>query len=190
MEITSIQNIFSTPIDVEKIINEPIEKEKITISMPTNSFSEKLKKIGFPKIPFPKRSILIQGETGRGKTLYSKYLQSVMRHNSIPFSLFDEVEYEIESKKGLSFDPMAYVRHLFSGEYIILDQLFNGIARIITHERSYAGYEYIVDQLYQNSFELQPRIIIGLTNRNFEEIPIPADTKRKIRELFIDKEYV
>jgi Cdc6-like AAA superfamily ATPase len=183
-----LKQIFGEPLPpMEYKTPEPLKPlQEAQLVMPINPFREKLKEIGFPAIPFPRKSVLIQGKTGSGKTLYGKYIQTVLNANNLDYSLYDEVSFEIESKK-FQFDVFSYEKEIFKGKYIIMDQLFNGIARIIGNEKSYTALEYLIDQLYQNSFSFNPKIIIGLTNRNFQDIPIPEDTKRKIDEIFKEK---
>lgn len=183
-------------MDIDEMFLEPISLSgsvihtKKQITYPENRYSAKLREISFPKIPMPEKSILIQGPTGRGKTLYSKYLETVFVSNEIKsYGFFNELEFEIKCR-SFDYDFIKDSAYLTNKKYLIMDQLFSSIARIVANKHIYATYEYFIDIIYQMKYQVDPIIVIGLTNKNFMELPIPEDTKRKITEIFTEKEYL
>jgi len=138
----------------------------------------------FPKIP--KRNTLITGLSGAGKTLYLKYLKSAFRANGIRYSEWLENDYEMDMF-DYKIDLIQKFKSVMGNcRYLFIDQFLNSIERISRYDRGWAGYEWFMNELYEDKFKTRPTILVAASNRKFEELKVKDDTLRKIVDLFDD----
>ena len=70
--------------------------------------------------------------------------------------------------------------------YLFIDQFLNSIERISRYDRGWAGYEWFMNELYEDKFKTRPTILVAASNRKFEELKVKDGTLRKIVDLFDD----